>query len=430
MRSFFVLILLTTFSIVRAQTVITVEDALNIALKNNYGILVAHNNAAISKANNTIGNAGMLPNVSLNGNGNYSLNNSTQKNATGPDTKTSGLSTKTFGGNVELSWTLFDGGKMFVTKSKLNEIAALGEIQFKDKVLQTQYDVISAYFDVVRQKQQLKSINEIINYNKELVKILQTAFNGGSVMKSNLLQAKIDLNIYTENSINQQYSIDAAKKNLNRILGSSIDSLFEVTDSIPLNYSINKNDLIQKLEASNTSILLFQKQMDIARLNLKEYTRSRYPRINFNAGYYFSQKQYSTGSPLQINTNGPQFGGIISIPLYQSGDIQRQISIAKIEVESAGFNLENSKLQIKTELLNAITQFENQQRLLVIEKENNELTKENYEISLQRLKQGETTTLEVHQAQESYVQSCTRLINFEYNLKIAETKLKQLLALM
>lgn len=430
MKTYLTLFFLTIFSIAEAQTVMTVEDALSLALKNNYGILVARNSAAISKTNNTLGNAGMLPNVALNGSGNYSLNNTTQKNATGPDTKTSGLSTTAFGGNAELSWTLFDGGKMFVTKSKLTEIAALGEIEFKDKVLQTQYDVITTYFDIVRQKQQLKSINQIIRYNTELVKILQTAFNGGSTLKSNLLQAKIDLNIYTENSINQQYIIDAAKKDLISILGASVDSLFEVSDSIPLNYSINKSDLIQKLEASNTSILSFQKQMEIAKLSLKEFNRSRYPRINFNAGYYVSQKKYSAGSPLQINTTGPQFGGTISIPLYKSGDIQRQISIAKLEVESAGFNLENTKLQARTDLLNVITQFENQQRLLVIERENNELTKENYEISLQRLKQGQTTSLEVHLAQENYVQSSTRLINFEYNLKIAETKLKQLLALM
>lgn len=430
MKSFFVLIFLTIFSIAGAQTVMTVEDALNIALKNNYGILVARNNAAISNANNTLGNAGMLPNVALNGNGSYSLTNSTQKNATGPDTKYSGLSTTSMAANAELTWTLFDGGKMFVTKSKLNEIAALGEIQFKEMILQTQYNVVSAYFDVVRQKQQLNAINEIISYNSELVKILQTSFSSGATLKSNLLQAKIDLNVYLENSINQEYTIDAAKKNLNRILGSDIDSQFEVTDSIPLNYSINKSELLQQLDASNTSILSFQKQLEIANLSLKEYTRSRYPRINFNAGYYLSQRNNSAGSVLQSNSNGPQFGGAISIPLYQSGDIKRQISIAKLEVESAGFELENTKLQVKTDLLNAITQFENQQRLLTIEKENKELTKENLEVSIQRMKLGQTTSLEVHLAQENYVQSCTRLTNFEYNLKIAETKLRQLLALM
>jgi outer membrane protein TolC len=68
--------------------------------------------------------------------------------------------------------------------------------------------------------------------------------------------------------------------------------------------------------------------------------------------------------------------------------------------------------------------------LLEIEKENNQYATEYLQISFNRMKFGQTNSLEVHQAQENYVQSCTRLINFRYNLKIAETKLKQFISKM
>ena len=428
MKPYFTLLFLCLFSIANAQQILTVDDAVKIALKNNYGILVARNDAEILKINNTLGNAGMLPNVSAIGNGSYELNNVNQTYSGGTTTDYKNLSTTALSAGTELSWTLFDGGKMFITKNKLNELEALGEIQFKDKVLQTQYEVIAAYYDVVRQKQQLKSINEIINYNTELVKILQVSYDNGSLLKTNLLQAKIDLNVYTENSINQEFTIDAAKKNLNQLMGASIDNLFEVSDSIPLNYAINKTELANKLNASNTAILSFQKQIDIAKLNVTEYNRMRYPLINFRAGYYVSQTDNSAGSLLKSQSYGPQLGGSISIPLFHSGNINRQIATAKLGVQSASFNFESVKIQVNKDLQNAITSFENQQRLLQIETSNNEFTREMLEISLQRMKLGQTTSLEVHQAQENYVQSCTRLINFKFNLKIAETKLKQLMA--
>jgi hypothetical protein len=56
------------------------------------------------------------------------------------------------------------------------------------------------------------------------------------------------------------------------------------------------------------------------------------------------------------------------------------------------------------------------------------LAKENLDISMERLRLGQTTSLEMRQAQDSYVESMTRLITIEYNLKVAETKLKQLTA--
>jgi outer membrane protein len=422
------LILLSLFT--QAQTILSVDDAIKIALKNNYNILVAKNEADILKMENSMGNAGMLPNITVSGSSGYSVNDVNQKMAGGTEKKYSGLTTQYIDAGAELNWTLFDGGKMFVTKSKLNEIELLGNIQFKDKVLQTQYDVVAAYYNVVKQKQELNSINEIINYNTELVKIMEISFNGGSVKKNDLLQSKIDLNVYKENYIVQQYILDVAKKDLNVLLCFKSDSSYEVQDSIPLNYSINKAELIDKLNSANTDILTYQKKLDIAKLNLKEYNRLRYPLINFRTGYYLSNTTNSDGNVLMNNLRGPQIGGSISIPIYEAGKINRQVNIAKIDVESAGYELENTKLQVQNELLNAFSEFEYQKQLIQIEKENNQLTKENLEISYQRLKLGQTTSLEVHQAQENYAQSCTRLIYFEYNLKMVETKLKQLIAIL
>jgi outer membrane protein len=430
MKTILVLFFLMIISYVHAQDLLTESEAVEIALKNNYDILVARNDASISKTNNTFGSAGMLPTLSINGTGSYDLKNVNQKYSAGTETNYSPLSTLYLNAGAEISWTLFDGGKMFVTKNKLNEIEKLGDIQFKNQVLQTQFDVISAYYNLVRQKQQLNSVVEIIHYNSELVRILQVSFSGGSIAKSSLLQAKIDLNVYREDSINQQYNIEEQRKTLNRLLNINADSTYLVYDSIPLAIGFDKNDLIQKLDSFNTSILASQKQVEIAKLSMKEYSRSRFPLINLWAGYYFSRTNNSTGSLLNSHSNGPQFGASISIPIYQAGKNQRQMSIAKIEVESAEYSLENLRLSIKTNLLNLYDEYENQLRLLDIEKENNGLTKENLTISAERLKLGQTTSLEVHQAQENYVQSCTRLINFEYNLKVAETKLKQLVSLM
>lgn len=428
MRTILSIIFLTFFSVANAQTVLTVEDAVKIALAKNYGILMARNDAEVTRINNSIGGAGMLPSVSLSGSGGYAISDQKQTALDGTVKKYNGTTTQSLSTSVELNWTLFDGGKMFVTKQKLNEIQSLGELQLKDQVLQTQYDVISAYYNVVKQKQQLASINEIIKYNTERVKILQTSFNAGLAAKNSLLQAKIDLNVYKENAISQQYNINTAKKSLNLILGASTDSLYEVADSIPTGELINKSEMVQKLFDVNTNVLSSQKQVDIAKLTLNEYRKSRYPIINFSAGYSITKRNYTNWTSKQSTTLGPEFQGTISIPLFQAGRINRQVSTQKLEVETMKYNLEDVKQKVSTDLSNAINEYEYQQSMLAIEKENNQLTKENLEISIQRLKQGETTTLEVHQAQDDYMQSCTRLVTFKYNLKVAELKLRQLLS--
>ena len=142
-------IILFSISNINAQKTLTVDDAVKIALKNNFDIRIAHNDATIAKVNNTLGNSGILPTVALNGASSYAINNTYQKYPDGATVNLPSLNTSLITAGAQLSWTLFDGGRMFVTKRKLSEIESLGEFQFRDKVLITLFNVISAYYDIV-----------------------------------------------------------------------------------------------------------------------------------------------------------------------------------------------------------------------------------------------------------------------------------------
>lgn len=428
MRKVLTIICFFTFAMVHAQQVLTIDEAIGLALKKNFDIQIARNSSEIAKINNSAGNAGMLPKVALNGSANYGLYDQTQKSSTTGSVTHSGVKTSSYGANVELTWKLFDGGKMFVTKRKLSEIEALGELKFREQVMQTLFEVVAAYYDIIRQKQQLKAINEAIDYTTQRVKISETAFTSGSRSKTDFLQAKIDLNVYNENAIIQEVKIASGKRLLIALLGKNAGEQITVSDTIPLHFTPNRAEMEANLYAKNPTILQLQKQLEVSKLITKESNRTMLPELNFKAGYYLNNSDNSTAQFLINRSMGPQIGGTLTLPLYAGGDIRRKINLSKIDQQTAQIDLENAKLQLDIELQNALNEFESQQRLVNIETENNGLTKENLNISLQRLNYGQTTSLEVHQAQESFVQSSTRLTNLQYNLKIAEARLKQLLA--
>ena len=429
-RHFAPFLLAAWCAVVNAQPLLTADEAVSIALKNNYDIMVAHNDAEIAKVNNTLGNAGMLPTITVTGSDNYSLNSGYEKPTNPPpqEIKYSKIGASVFAAGAVLNWTLFDGGRMFVTKKKLGEIESLGGLQFKQKVLQTAYDATAAYYDVVRQKQQLASIQEVITYNQERVNILQTSFGAGLSPKTTFLQAQIDLNVYKENALAQHAVIKSAKRTLNLVLCREAETEFEVADSIGLTYAPDKTQMVQKLYAGNVDILSFQKQVEVARLALQEARSFALPRVSVSGGYVGSQSDNPASTAFLNRIFGPQVGGAITIPLYQAGNVSRQIAAAKLQLSSTEYDLESTKLRVASELQNALDEFEIQNRLLQIEKGNDALAKENLDISMQRLRLGESTSLELRQAQDSYVESRTRLINIEYSLKVAETKLKQLMA--
>ncbi len=430
MKKIYLLIIITIIQslMLNAQQIMTLDDAISKSLKNNYNIMIARNKADITIINNTKGNAGMLPEIALRGGATYEVNNIHQEYSSGANSDYSSLSTTALSAGAELNWTIYDGGKMFVSKDKLNQIQALGEVQYKAQVQNTIYQIRAKYYEIIKQKQQLKSINEVMNYNQERVKIADAGFNAGTLAKTDLLQAKIDLNIVRENSITQEFNIKSLKKELYDLLGDSNYMDYEVTDSIPVDFTPDRNSIIDKLNNSNMNILAYQKQIEIAKLAIEEIRSEYLPQLNISAGYYFSNSKNSDGSMLLNRSLGPQLGANLSFPIYSGGETDRKIAESKMQVQSSEYELTYLKIQLQTELDNLLTDFENQKELHNIESDNINLAKENLEIVIDKLKYGRTTSLEVHQAQDDYMQSSTRLLNFRYNLKIAETKIKQLIA--
>ncbi len=410
------------------QSLLTVEDAIGISLKQNYDILVSRTSADIDAANNTAGNAGMLPNIGLNASDLFSYKNVAIDLSSGGTTNAPDAHSNSFSAGLDLNWTLFDGGRMFITRKKLMEIKELGEIQFRDKVVQTLYNVILAYYEVVRQKQQLTSINEVIRYNKERVNILQASFNAGLVPKTDLLQSQVDLNVYLENAIIQQTVIIDSKRSLNQWLSRDADTPFEVIDSITLTYVPDKADLNQKLYSQNTQVLDLQKQVDVSKLAIRELSAQRLPWLSLSAGYNYLLSSNSAGTQIKNQTFGPEVGGSFNFPIFYGGNINRQVNVARLQQKSASYSLESMKKEVNTQLQNALSNYEHAMELLELEKSNTLLARENLTIAMHRLRLGQTTALEVRQAEESYIQSLTRNNQFAYTAKVAETKLKQLIA--
>ena len=192
MKKYSLIIILLAFDLVlRAQGVLTLQQAVEIALKNNYSITIAKTQADIAKKNNTLGNAGFSPSLSVNANGSYSSNNTHQEYASGLLINSNGVVSNGVNSALVLNWTIFDGMKMFATHNKLKELQAMGDLNAKIEIENAVSRIMLAYYDIVRQQQMIRATNEAIKLNEERQKISEKKFEIGSASKLDVLQVKV-----------------------------------------------------------------------------------------------------------------------------------------------------------------------------------------------------------------------------------------------
>jgi outer membrane protein TolC len=157
------LLLLTGVYPVQAQERLTLQDAIARALEHNFDIRIADVAAKQYAANNTIGNAGMLP--SVNGSGSYSVSsaNTHQELSTGGVQDRHDARSTALNGSINLNWTLFDGGRMFLVKRQLDELEKYGDLNLKAQVQTTVSEVVQAYAQAVWQQQQIVAIDTALS---------------------------------------------------------------------------------------------------------------------------------------------------------------------------------------------------------------------------------------------------------------------------
>ncbi len=103
---------------------------------------------------------------------------------------------------------VFDGTKMFATRKRLVETVALNELNVKNIMNNTVALVVNNYYNVVRQKQQMKAIREQIGVSEERVKLAEKKLQVGTGGKPEYLQAKVDLNAFRTAELSQQALMD------------------------------------------------------------------------------------------------------------------------------------------------------------------------------------------------------------------------------
>ncbi|MBC7874653.1 MAG: TolC family protein [Ferruginibacter sp.] len=412
------------------QRLLSLEEAIATALQNNYNILLAENDSAAAALDYSYRNAAFLPRV--NGNIGTVWNNNAQKQILSDGTKreSSGLKSNNLNAQLALNWTLFDGLRMFATRDKLEEFVRLGELGIKNQLVNTVATVVITYYNIVRQKQQLLAVEEQMALSEERAKLAQYKLDIGVGTKPDVLQGKVDLNAQKAARLQQQTLISKLKEELNQLMSVQQSTLYEVSDSIPINSTLSLGDIQGSMETNNPLLLIARKNIAIAGLTLKERKAERFPTVSFNSAYNFNRTNNQTVinsfSTLFNRSKGFNYGLTATIPILNNFNTRRLIRQAELDIRYQEIVYDNQRSLLNLSLINAYQDYEQQKKALVLEEESILLARENVSILFQVYRLNSTTLIQLKEAEQSLADAYNRLIAARYATKLAETELLRL----
>lgn len=411
---------------VQAQEILTLEEAIRIALERNYEIRISANELEIDKTNVNRANAGMLPAVTGNFANNNTLQNSRQTRADGQVNERNNARGSNLSYGVSLNWTIFDGFGMFARYDQLKELERMGEVTLQLTILNRVSDVISYYFALVQQQQQVKANLAAIQLSRFRVKTAQNRFEIGKAARLEVLNAQVDLNTDTTNLLRQQELYQNTKVQLNELLARDVQTPFAVVDTLVIDDRLLLEQLSQKANQQNPTVQAAVISKRIAQLQLKSVKAGRLPRISVATGYNFTENESALGFATHTSGRGLNYGVTASINVFNGFLQRRNERNAAVLINNAELEHDRVVQNVKAQLAVAYQTYQTNLALVKLEESNQQLAKRNLDITLDKFRLGSIAPIEFREAQLNYLNARIRFSTAQYQAKVAEIALKEI----
>lgn len=416
------------------QSVLTLNDAVKIALKENQNINIARQSNALVDVRTNWGTAGLLPTVTANGSFNYAVNNLTQQlavaqDSTGtpaPPNEINNAVFQTYSAGITLNYVLFDGLGRINNLNKLHLERELSETQLRFNIENSLLQVFNNYYNMARRWHQLNVDQEALGLSQRRYDRAKAAFELGGGRRLDMLNAEVDLNTDSITYLNALREYDKGLRQLNLLLHFPTDSIFQIDTAVAVDYNLDINTLRTSAFENNAALVQAEFNREISKKDISIARSDYMPEVSANGGYSYIKNENDGGFLLFSEQQGWQAGISVRWNLFNGYRTSTEVQSAQIRLEQSEITKELAQDQLELDLANAWIDYKTNLQILKTEERNLVVSKLNFSRSQQAYDLGQINSSQLREAQLNYIRAKLIINNLRFTLKAAEIDLRRI----
>jgi outer membrane protein TolC len=408
---------------------LTLADAIQKGLNNNFEIRIARQEEARARNNNSWAVAGAWPTLNLGIDQKNSHNRFTYSPGSGEDLFKDNYNTITYSPYVSLNWTLFDGFGVQITKKKLaylQEISAGNSAVIVENTIQA---IVLAYYNALLEKERRAVLKEVTALSKDRYDYMTRNKEIGNSGTYDVLQSEIAYLDDHANLMQQEANHDTSLRSLNLLMGQPMDAEYQLNtpfDAKMEQYSLK--DLIAKLKLHNNTLKNQYINQFILKKDVSLQKSSRYPVLSFSSGFRGVQGEVKfPGFPGATRNSYEYYANFsLSLNLFNGGKTRRAIADAGIKERIGSIRITQMERSLKNLLYNALAAYNIKKQLYTIACRSRESASLSLEISTAKVKSGAIDSFEYRDVQIAYLNAAFRKLQAIYDLIESHSELLRL----
>jgi outer membrane protein len=406
---------------------LTLNQAIDLALKENPTVKQSRENVAAARYNIGVARAAYLPQVSFVGN--YYYGNAFSTTARKPlsaatggtvSSVSSAATTHYYFYQFQATQLLYDFGKTPGLISESRASFGQSEQDYAGSRQQVVLDARTAYFGYLATQRAQKVQEETVRQNQDLLKQAQGFYKVGLKAKIDVTKAEANLYQAEANLIQAKNNVKLAQVNLMTALGlktwpfNQVEDVLEVKTQPRSLEELKATALERRPEIQKNR---YQQDFNVAGIQV---ARSGYfPTFTSTAAYGWQ----SVDQPLATLPSNWYVGAALNFPLFEGFSTAYSVSQNKAQLRAAMENREVLRQNVTKEVNQSYLNVKTGWELIRATKKALEAARENLRLAWGRYQAGVGTIIEFTDAQVQFSQADLNFVQALYNYRVYEAQL-------
>jgi outer membrane protein len=424
--------LLSTLS--SAQTVLTFDDAVSIALDQNVALRRARNNVELQATSVTQARAARLPN--------FNLNSSTGRNwglqfdlTTG---KLETASSDRFSMGANTSVTLFNGFSTVASIAQARQNLAAQEAGYDRSQQTVVFNVIQNYLQVILDQEQIRIREEDLEAQRSQLERIREFVRVGQRPISDQYTQEVSVANAEAALLTAERAVQLSEARLIQTMQLDPLSAYTFTapspDAIPLTTrSYVADDLLREAYGQRADLTAQEYAIEAATQGIRVAKAGMLPRLSLSSGISTSYSSFGR-NPLtgQTAAFGSQLGDnrsesvsfAVSIPIFNRYQTRGAVERAQVQLNNANLDLENLQQSIALEVRQAFLDYETAVKRLEVTEKQVTSARQALDVEQARYDVAASTLVELTQARSNFVNASSQRVQaiyqFHFQSKLIE----------
>ncbi|MFW5718888.1 MAG: TolC family protein [Halanaerobium sp.] len=330
--------------------------------------------------------------------------------STGKGSPTTTTSDESYSTSLSLSQTVWTGGKVPMQKEIANYGMEIARAEYEKSVEEQIFSLIQSYYGVLQARGLVEIREEALDTVNEHLRVVKNNLDAGNAIKRDLLQSQIEQRKAEEELTAAKNDLKIAQRRLAQLL--TADKKYEVEDpEIDFNLELEQEKLFNTAVENDLQLMILELNKKIAKLNQKLESQYYRPSVSLNGSYEWQGSEFMDEESWSMSLG-------VNVPLYDGGKGGINSEKQEKELEKLANNRKDLLENIDIEVEESILTVKETEEAIELEQLSLENAEESLEIANKSYESGVASNTEVIDAQSTYNQAKTSLLQAGYDYEI------------